>query len=58
MKVLNLVQNILENNLSNPEIQNLNLRLFSNPVGKTENIKVLNTNGFESFDSLFCYRSI
>ena len=39
-----------ENNLSNPEIQNLNLRLFSNPVGKTENIKVLNTNGFESFD--------
>ena len=23
---------------------------FSNPVEKTENIKVLNTNGFESFD--------
>ena len=39
-----------ENNLTNPEIQNLNLRLFSNPVEKTENIKVLNTNGFESFD--------
>ena len=39
-----------ENNLSDPEIQNLNLRLFSNPVGKTDNIKVLNTNGFESFD--------
>ena len=39
-----------ENNLSNPEIQNLNLRLFSNPVGKTESIKVLNTNGFESFE--------
>ena len=28
----------------------LNLRLFTNPVGRTDNIKVLNTNGFESFD--------
>ena len=39
-----------ENNLSNPEIQIPSIRLFKNPIAKTENIRVINTNGFEFFE--------
>ena len=38
-----------ENNLSNSEIPLLDLKLVSNPISSSDNIKVLNTTGFETF---------
>ena len=39
-----------QNNLSDPEVQNPSLRLMKNPISNTENIRLINTNGLESFE--------
>ena len=39
-----------QNNLSDAEIQNPSLRLMKNPISNTENIRLINTNGLETFE--------
>ena len=39
-----------EENLSNPEIEKIALRLIKNPIEKNDYITVLNTTGLESFE--------